>query len=294
MTRGRGHGRPRSGAIRGSARRDGAASGGRLARIGRPRLPRLVTPGRAGGLLGLIAAGYLWTLVTGPSAFAIERLDLPNLRWTDDASVAAVLAGVTGTNALDLETAPLEAGLAALPAVRSAEVAVSLLDGSLVVTMEERQPILGWRVGKTVFLVDPEGVVVGSRDAAAAGPALPTIEDRRDGAGTGLGIGARLDPTDLDVATRLGSLSPADVGSDQPSLMVVVTDRDGYVVRTAGWDAVFGFYGPATRSPDMIAGQVRLLRSLLADREAEVRRVILASETDGTYVPRTTPRPSRG
>jgi hypothetical protein len=42
----------------------------------------------------------------------------------------------------------------------------------------------------------------------------------------------------------------------------------------------------------MIAGQVRLLRTLLLDREDEVERIILASDTDGTYVPRTTPRPS--
>jgi hypothetical protein len=40
----------------------------------------------------------------------------------------------------------------------------------------------------------------------------------------------------------------------------------------------------------MIPGQVRLLRSLLAGREPEVRRIILASETSGTYVPRSTPR----
>jgi len=242
----------------------------------------------------MIAAGYLWMLVNGPSAFAIERLDVPDLRWTDGAAVSAVLAGVAGANALRLETAPLEVGLMGLPAVRAAEVEVSVFDGTLIVRIEEREPVLGWRVGSTVFLVDPDGVIVGSRDAGAAGPSLPTIEDRRDGAAAGLGIGARLNATDLDVATRLGSVTPADVGSAQPTIRVVVTDRDGYVVRTPGWDAVFGFYGPATRSPEMIAGQVRLLRSLLADREAEVRRVILASDTDGTYVPRTTPRPSRG
>ena len=35
----------------------------------------------------------------------------------------------------------------------------------------------------------------------------------------------------------------------------------------------------------MIPGQVRLLRSLLAGREPEVRRIVLASETTGTYIP---------
>jgi hypothetical protein len=74
----------------------------------------------------------------------------------------------------------------------------------------------------------------------------------------------------------------------------VVTDEDGYVVAAPrGWDAVFGFYSPATRPTEMIPGQVRLLRSLLAGREATVERVILASETDGTFVPRATPQPSK-
>jgi hypothetical protein len=43
----------------------------------------------------------------------------------------------------------------------------------------------------------------------------------------------------------------------------------------------------------MIPGQVRLLHSLLAGREATVERVILASETDGTFVPKATPRPAK-
>jgi len=46
------------------------------------------------------------------------------------------------------------------------------------------------------------------------------------------------------------------------------------------------------RTPELIPGQVRLLRSLLVGREPLVERVILASETDGTYIPKATPLPS--
>ncbi|HSL98136.1 MAG TPA: hypothetical protein VK831_06150 [Candidatus Deferrimicrobiaceae bacterium] len=288
MTSRRDHGRPQPWA-RARSERDGHPS--RLAR-GRSRLGRIVTPGRAGGLLGMLAAGYIWTLITGPTVFAMKQLEVPALRWTDGAAVEAALAGVPGTNAFRLATAPLAAAIARLPTVRSAEVGVSLLDGALLVVVEEREPIVGWQVGDTVFLADGDGVIVASRGVDAPGPVLPTVQDRRADAGVGLGIGARLDAVDLDVATRLASLVPADVGSSATTLAVVVTDRDGYVVRTADWDAVFGFYGPATRSPEIIAGQVRLLRSLLLDREDDVARIILASDTDGTYVPRTTPRPS--
>jgi hypothetical protein len=75
---------------------------------------------------------------------------------------------------------------------------------------------------------------------------------------------------------------------------VIAGDEDGFVVAASGgWQAVFGFYSPATRSTDMIPGQVRLLRSMLLEAgEATVRRVILASATDGTYMPRSTPKPS--
>ncbi len=42
----------------------------------------------------------------------------------------------------------------------------------------------------------------------------------------------------------------------------------------------------------MIAGQVRLLRSLLIGREPLLDRIILANETDGTYTSKPTPKPS--
>ena len=121
----------------------------------------------------------------------------------------------------------------------------------------------------------------------------PPIDDRR-AASTSLTVGSRLDAVDLDAATRLASLRPADVGSSAVALAIAVTDENGFVLTTkpAGWSAIFGFYTPSLRTTELIPGQVRLLRSLLVGREPQVERVILASETDGTYVPRATPKPS--
>ena len=59
-----------------------------------------------------------------------------------------------------------------------------------------------------------------------------------------------------------------------------------------GWSAVFGYYTPSLRTTDIIPEQVRLLRSLLIGREQLVDRVILASGTDGTYIPKPTPKPT--
>ena len=78
------------------------------------------------------------------------------------------------------------------------------------------------------------------------------------------------------------------------SLTVEVGDESGFVVRAEplGWLAIFGFYTPSLRTPELIPGQVRLLRSLLADREPTVARVVLADDVSGTYLAKPTPRPS--
>jgi hypothetical protein len=160
------------------------------------------------------------------------------------------------------------------------------------VTLEERRPVLIWQVGARRYLADADGSLFAmlGADPPPGAAGLPVVDDRR-AASAGLSVGLRLDDVDLDAATRLASLVPADVGSSAVSLAVSVTDANGFTLETrpAGWSAVFGFYTPSLRTTELIPGQVRLLRSLLVGREATVERVILASETDGTYTPRSTP-----
>ncbi len=287
-----------------SDRGRGPGSGGRPAGpqrrslLGRGRLPairRIVTPGRAAGLLGMLASGFLFTLATGPTAFGVSRTEIPELTWTEGGAITTTLDLPAGGNVFRLDTAPLEAALRTLPGVAAADVSVQLPDATVVVRIQERRPVLAWQVRDRRFIADAEGVIFAEVDAAAPLPAgVAVVDDRRQEAISMLAIGRRLDPVDLDVATRLGSLSPSHVGSAAAQLQVAATDDDGFVLATpGGWTAVFGFYSPATRSTDIVPGQVRLLRSLLDGREATVRRIILASDTDGTYVPRTTPRPTR-
>ena len=240
----------------------------------------------------MLAAGFLFTLVTGPTAFGLSRIDLPELAWTESSAIATALALPDGGNVFALDTAPLESALEGLPGVASAEVTVTLPEAAVVVAIEERAAILAWEVGNRRYIADASGTIFAEVDDDAALPdGVAVVHDQRQSSVGMFAIGGHITPVDLDVATRLGSLGPGDVGSTAGGLRVVVTDVDGYVVSTSrGWDAVFGFYSPATRPTDMIPGQVRLLRSLLAGREAEVRRIILASETSGTYIPRPTPR----
>jgi hypothetical protein len=215
------------------------------------------------------------------------------VRYTDEQLVRERVRIPDGANAFTIATQPLEAALAALPTIERVSVTVRL-PGTLAVDVTERDPILVWRVGDRRFLADLDGTLfaeVGLRPTPDA-DRLPVVDDLRE-ASVGFVVGTKLDAVDLDAARRLGALEPAQVGSSGATLRISVSDGSGFVLRGAsGWAAIFGFYTPSLRTPEIIAGQVRALRSLLVEQgERNVARIVLASETDGTF---TTPVPSPG
>jgi len=246
---------------------------------------------RAGAALAMLLSAAAIYGVGASSAFAYTKLQVDGVRLTDPNAVEAALVAARGENLFQLSTGPLRAALERLPTVASARVEVRL-PGTLAVTIDERLPVLVWQVGNGRYLVDADGTLFAEApDKPVAGTAaLPVVDDRR-ASSTGLAVGKRLEAVDLDAATRLASLVPDDVGSSAVSLALAVTDENGFVVNSlpGGWSAVFGFYTPSLRTTELIPGQVVLLRSLLIGREQLVERVILASATDGTYVPRASP-----
>jgi hypothetical protein len=254
---------------------------------------------RAGAALAMLVSAAAIYGVGSSSAFDYAKLQLDGVHFTDPAAVESTLAVAHGQNLFGLSTAPLAASLETLPTVKHASVDVHL-PGTLAVTIDERVPVLIWQVGARRYLAAADGSLFALLGDApppeAAG--LPVVDDQR-AASAGLSVGGRLDGIDLDAATRLASLVPADIGSGAVSLAVAVTDENGFVVaaRPKGWSAIFGFYTQSLRTTELIPGQVRLLRSLLVGREQNVDRVILASATDGTYTPRgslpASARPSR-
>ncbi len=279
-----GRGTPRRPIPRGTGRRDRSV---RRASAGLSKI-------RAGAALVVLLSAAAMYGVSNSSAFEYARVRVdPVPRFTDPAAVEAALAPARGRNLFAIDTEPLEAVLEDLRTVASAHVTVEL-PGTLLVAIRERTPILVWQIGERRFLADDDGFLFASLDdgAASDATALPVIEDHR-AASAGLALGGHVATVDLDAATRLGSLVPADIGSVAERLTVALTDENGFVIRTrpASWSAIFGFYTASLRTPTLIPGQVRLLRSLLVGREAEVDRVILASETDGTFTPLATPEP---
>jgi len=280
-------------------------TGGPAARRTRPPVPsrrtrpiRRASAGlsvaRAGAALAMLASAGAIYGVGASSAFEYVRLQVDGAVLTDLVAAEQAVAGARGENLFRLATAPLATALEGLPTVEAATVGVRL-PGTLVVTLREKVPVLIWKVGARRYLADGEGALFGRLgDHSPAQVAELTMIDDRRAASAGLSVGTRLDPQDIDAATRLASLVPGDVGSAAERLQVRVTDENGFVVRAdpQGWIAIFGFYTPSLRTPELIPGQVRLLRSLLIGREPLIQRIVLASETDGTYVPKPTPRPS--
>ncbi len=232
----------------------------------------------------------IWGLAASPAfAYRELRIDGSDAMLTQRSAIEAAVAGIGGaSNVFLIQTDRIAAALDALPAVASADVAVGL-PGTLRVHLDERLPVIAWVVGLRRFAVDAAGRLLASYPADLPGPTASLVEvvDRRAAAAS-LDVGARLDPVVLDAATRLGSLRPADVGSVKSRLRIALDDNDGFTVQPlpAGPIAVFGFYTASLRTPDLIPGQVRLLRSLMVGREATLGRIVLASDTGGSYLPK--------
>jgi cell division protein FtsQ len=250
----------------------------------------------------VVAAAAMWGVAASP-AFGVRATNVAGVGVTTAAAVDAVLAlGSPAPNAFTLATDGLRNGLEAIPSVAQADIHVTL-PGTLQVRIVERTPILAWRAGAALLLVDRDGRVIADAGAADATPTakamaagLPTVEDTRAAIVPTSGdaspvqplpaVGGQLGPIELDVATRLLSLRPTDLGSSAAGLRVRLDDADGWTIRPVTerpWTAVFGFYSPTLRPADLIADQSRLLRSLLAGREAQLLRIILADGIHGTY-----------
>jgi cell division septal protein FtsQ len=266
-------------------------------RAGQPRAGQSIRRSSAGlsrtralAAFVLVLAGLAIYGVGKSPVFAFRApVDLEGASWTKAADVTALLGISDGTNLVTLRTDDLATRLEGLPAVRSAEVRV-VLPNTIRVQLDERQPILVWQTSGGRFLVDASGVAfVRLADGAAVLNGLPTIADAR--AAATVSVGSSIDPVAFDAARRLGSLTPADLGSAANGLVVSLGDDQGFTLKAVPnlWTAVFGFYTTSLRPPTMIPDQVRLLRSLIAGREPTIESMILADAQNGTFTTKAKP-----
>ena len=264
----------------------------------RPRVRRAsggLTPTRASALLALlIAAGAIFGLST-TSAFGFKTLDVEGAALTPIDAIRGAAGVDSGTNLVSLSTGPIADRIREIPSVRDVTVSVSLPD-TLRVAVTERRAIVIWQVGSDRYAVDDGGYLFAhlGEGPGAATTAVPTVVDERNEA-VSLGVRSTLDAVILDAATRIGSLTPSQVGSHASAFKVHVTDKNGFTLSSGpnGWVAIFGFYGRSQRTPALIPGQVQALTELLARQgEDTIARIVLADATAGTFTPKPTPKPS--
>lgn len=253
------------------------------------RATAILTPVRAGAAFVMVVTTLAIYGVGASTAFTYRRLDFdagPAAYTTREVVVQSLGLDQLAPNLFLMKTDRYAARLLDLPAVTGAEVTVSLPD-VIRIRVVEREPVVVWNIAGHRFLVDRTGMLFAPSGTGGAGEGLPIVNDKRS-ASAAFDIGAHVDPVDLDASTRLAGVTAVDIGSVASELRVSIEDGDGYVVRPVGvpWVAYFGIYTPSLRKPDMIPGQVRLLKSFLAGRELTVKRVTLADERNGTYLER--------
>jgi cell division protein FtsQ len=102
------------------------------------------------------AGAATWGVASSP-AFGVRSVDVSGVSVTSEAAIQAVLAlGSPPPNAFTLATDELRSGLEAIPSIAEADVRVDL-PGMLRVRVVERVPILAWRTGRALLLVDRDG-----------------------------------------------------------------------------------------------------------------------------------------
>ena len=163
----------------------------RLTRIWlRPGVRRMVNVGvpALAGVLGLWTfaaelelrarltglAGDLREAILHQPQFVVSRIEVPNV--SDDLAEAVRIAAFVNLpiSSLELSVSSVRARIEALDAVEAARVRV-LPSGILRVEAVERVPVVVWRTGERLFLLDGDGVRVAEIDGRLRRPDLPLI-----------------------------------------------------------------------------------------------------------------------
>jgi hypothetical protein len=225
------------------------------------------------------------------SLTTVNQISVVGTQLLDPDAVIATANIPIGSSLLGVNLRAAEEAVAALPLVASVRVSAGLPDG-IQIRVREKSLLLRWQIGDRVYAVSESGELLGEAatldlapSAAAALAAAPLLFDDRTS--SPLPAVGQLTATELDVATRLASLTPEDLGTAATTLTLRLLSDFGFVVEATGpsieWNAIFGIYSATIRPTNMIPGQVRLLRSLLAGRESRIGWVILADDQAGTY-----------
>ena len=219
--------------------------------------------------------------------------------YTATADVEAALDDVRGANLFTLRTGPLEAAVAELadgPRGRRPDPRCRTPSSSDV---EEREPILVWQVGDAPLprRCRRRSCSPGSARTPPAGVDGPAGR-RRPAGGLGRTVRRAHDPdrsTSMPRRASPRSSRPTSAATRPPG------SRPGHrrqrVRRRAPGRAAGARSSASTRRacarPTSSPARSACCAACCIGREPLVERVVLASETDGTYIPKPTPSPTK-
>ena len=246
---------------------------------------------RVGVVLLLAAALVAPPALAASGRLVVDAVKVTGLELLNEQAISDLAGISTGENLLGIDLLATERAIEALPFVARARARIGI-PGELRIEIRETPLLLRWQRGGETLLISGSGRLLGRIDSpllsprgAEAAASLPLVEDA-----TSLPfvqVGEAISAVDLDIVTRLASLTPGDLGSSAVRLTIQRDPQYGYLLQGVGegftWNAVFGIYSATIRPVEMLPAQVRLLRSLLATRERGIGWVILADGQAGTF-----------
>lgn len=204
----------------------------------------------------LLAAVFgLHTLFTAPY-FEVQQITIAGTR-SGQLIAAIERLHLTGVNIFLADTSADAASIKSLPPIADASV-TRTLPNTLLVQVVERQPVLIWQVGATLYSVDAGGAIIGQVQQADG---LPVIRDEHslDQHGHPFAPGGKIDPKIIQMARQL--LEQVPTASGITSFTLRDTLLYGIVLFSAeGWQARFGGPDNLQTKINELAAIVQLVR----------------------------------
>ncbi len=224
-----------------------------------PSLPQVAVGWRLVSFLLVAALGTLLYHLWSAPQYHVEAAQVLGVQRLRSQDVNAVI-DVEGESIFAVDTAALEKELqAAFPEFSAVDVKVGL-PGEVIVTVDERQPILTWRQDGRTTLVDANGVSFPVRDQNAS---IPAVAVDAYGSPPVQTVGEESDPLDQFLPVEMVS-AILSMSAQAPSSIPLTYDP----VRGLGWQDAQGWevYFGDTRYMDM---KLRVYKAILEKLDDE-------------------------
>ena len=220
-------------------------------------------------VLLVIAGGGIGFALISPT-FHVQQL---SIEGTQNQGLIETIQhmGIQGQNIFLLNQSALVTRLESLPLVASAGLSVQL-PSSIVITIQERVPVLLWQSGNTTFGIDQQGVVIAPASQLNGVDRLGLVIDKRP-AGS-VHPGARVQAGDVLFVQQLFAQLPGIEGVSPFTLQYVTTIKEGgqtvpanqagsgsfVVISASGWQAYLG----DAQNSNSLANRLQELQQILS------------------------------